>query len=299
MFKNRKRFEALRSLTLESGQEELERLIRRRKEEANSEVNSPTNHSRNSSVDSMMRTHPSVRSPGLTNVPENGAFAIGDDDDSDDDTQGTPLSPVQSSPSAHNSHVTSIPSAEPVPSQLRGMSEKARGKMPAGVPSFSRQNSSASLSQLTPTTSHQGVFVPTPTWIDTWLPDLPLHTILTLLSHPDPPKTLPETIDQNPLRLHSFEWTSLSLGWYESLLWGFIFTAEMVVQNGTVGVWNGTHVRLFRVQQEQARGPSLMKPMGAVDAVGSRLVNGIGSLRIRGGNNEAPERTSTRGIRDV
>lgn len=56
----------------------------------------------------------------------------------------------------------------------------------------------------------------------------------------------------------------------------------MVVQKGTVGVWNGTNIRLFRVEKEVQRGPSLMKPMGAVDAVGSNLVQRIGSLSLRG-----------------
>ena len=55
----------------------------------------------------------------------------------------------------------------------------------------------------------------------------------------------------------------------------------MVVQKGTVGVWNGTTVRLFKVEKEAARGPSLMKPMGAVDAVGSNLVMRIGGLNRR------------------
>ena len=58
----------------------------------------------------------------------------------------------------------------------------------------------------------------------------------------------------------------------------------MVQQKGTVGVWNGTAIKLFRVQQDVARGPSLMKPMGAVDAVGSRLVSGVQSLGIRSGS---------------
>ena len=55
----------------------------------------------------------------------------------------------------------------------------------------------------------------------------------------------------------------------------------MVVQKGTVGVWNGTNVRLFRVEKETARGPSLMKPMGAVDAGGCILVQWIGRLSFR------------------
>ena len=294
VFQYRKRFEALRTFTLESGREELERIERRKKEDG---AQSPNTHSRNSSVDSL-RSPPSVQSPGLSNVPEDGTFAIGEDDDSENETEGTPFTPTHSSPS-HDSRATSVSSAggEPLPSQLRGMSEKARGKMPAGQPSFSRQNSSTSLSnQLTPVMTG-GIFAPTPGWIDSWLPTLPLHTIITLLSHPAPTKSLPQTIDPSPPRSHFFEWTPLSLGWYESLLWGFIFAAEMVVQSGAVGVWNGTGVRLFRVQHEQARGPSLMKPMGAVDAVGSRLVSGIGNLRIRGGGPATggePER-----VRDV
>ena len=84
----------------------------------------------------------------------------------------------------------------------------------------------------------------------------------------------------------------MSLGWYESLLWGFIFASEMVVQKGTVGVWNGTNVRLFRVEKEAQRGPSLMKPMGAVDAVGSNLVQRIGNLSLRG--ESQPKRGPTR-----
>ncbi len=170
--------------------------------------------------------------------------------------------PSQSSPSTHNSRTASISSSteEPLPTQLRGMSEKARGKMPAGQPSFSRQNSTTSLNNHAATISSPiSGFDPTALWIDSWLPTLPLHTILTLLSSPSPPKELPPGLDPTPPRVHLFEWTPLSLGWYESLLWGFIFASEMVVQKGTVGVWNGTAVRLFKVETVAAKGPSLMK----------------------------------------
>ena len=264
VFKSRKRFEALRSFTLESGQLEIERSKQRSKEAAeNSHAPaSPTRTSRNSSVDSI-RSPLSVRTPKLSDVPEEGgAFAIGDDDESEDEDQELLRTPSQSSLSAHNSGNTSTSSSaeEPLPTQLRGMSEKARGKMPAGQPSFSRQNSTASLSNhaasISPSTSG---FDPTAHWIDSWLPLLPLHTILTLLASPSLPKQLPPGLDPSPPRTHLFEWTSLSLGWYESLLWGFIFASEMVVQKGTVGVWNGTAVRLFKVETVAATGPSLMK----------------------------------------
>lgn len=57
----------------------------------------------------------------------------------------------------------------------------------------------------------------------------------------------------------------------------------MIVQKGTVGVWNGTAVRLFKVERGEVGGPSLRMPMGAVDAVGGRLVGALGGLSLRGG----------------
>ena len=71
----------------------------------------------------------------------------------------------------------------------------------------------------------------------------------------------------------------------------------MAAQRGTAGIWNSTNIRLFKVEKEAARGPSLMKPMGAVDAVGSNLVQRIGSLTVRGAA-EAPK-PAAGGVRDV
>lgn len=275
----------------------------RRKEAAESSdpPTSPTHTSRTNSVDSI-RSPQSARTPSLSNVPEEStAFAIGDDEDSSD----AEVAPTPSSPSAqNNSRTPSLSSSinDPLPTQLRGMSEKARGKMPAGQPSFSRQNSTTSLSSHAAATtlmspSAPGGFDPTAHWIDSWLPTLPLHTSLTLLASPTPPRTLPPGLDATPPRVHLFEWTPLSLGWYESLLWGFIFASEMVVQKGTVGVWNGTNVRLFKVETAAFAGPSLMKPMGAVDAVGSRLVSGVASLGVgRGGGGEGARGTTARDV---
>lgn len=93
--------------------------------------------------------------------------------------------------------------------------------------------------------------------------------------------------EPSPIRVHSFEWSPLSMGWYESLLWGFVFSSEMVVGTasgatpGTVGVWNGTGIRLFKVQEAATQGPTLLAPRGAVDAVGSNLVQRIGNLSLR------------------
>jgi hypothetical protein len=51
---------------------------------------------------------------------------------------------------------------------------------------------------------------------------------------------------------------------------------------GTVGVWNGTAVRLLQVQEAKREGPSLSRPKGAVDPVGSKLVQGVQGLNLGG-----------------
>lgn len=89
------------------------------------------------------------------------------------------------------------------------------------------------------------------------------------------------------------------MGWYESLLWGFIFASEMIVGTasgatpGTVGVWNGTRIKLFKVQEAAAQGPTLLAPKGAVDAVGSNLVQRIGNLSLRRSNGQESQSQSS------
>lgn len=155
------RFQALRDFTLESGQQELERL--KAKVEAES-----ASLSRQNSIDST-RSPSAARSPSLGNVPEeSNAFAIGDDEeDEDEDHVTTPTVGQSSTQFTSRSRTPSLSSAEDaVPLQLRGMSEKARGKMPMGQPSFSRQNSTTSLNSLTPTTiGMNGSFTPTAEWV--------------------------------------------------------------------------------------------------------------------------------------
>ncbi|KAF2113853.1 high-temperature-induced dauer-formation protein-domain-containing protein [Lophiotrema nucula] len=305
--RSQKRFQALRNFTLESGQEEIERQNQLKKEQG-SELR------RADSIDSL-RSPTLPRTPTLAEVPEeNNAFTIGDDDDSDDDdhTPEPPRSP--SLPHSGASRSASIASSvdDTVPLQLRGMSEKARGKRPVGQPAFSRQNSTTSLMSIsTPILGGNEFFTPSTAWIESWLPELPLHTILTLISElapvlQNPDGTSSDTaaalnairdtqvrgIDPSPIRVHLFEWSPLSLGWYESLLWGFIFAGEMLVAKGTAGVWNNTAIRLFKVQETAALTPSLLAPRGAVDAVGSNLVQRIGSLNLRGANTttQTPQR---------
>ncbi|QRD94705.1 high-temperature-induced dauer-formation protein-domain-containing protein [Aspergillus flavus] len=323
ILKHRRRFEAVQEFTLESGQQEIERQSERRKSEGGSYdfVSSPVL----SATEDDPHTASGARSP-LGRIPEeHSPFAIGGDDS--DDEREEQKTPAQSSPSVQSSRRPSISSAvdESVPLQLRGMSEKARGKMPAGQPSFSRQNSITSQSSMSAAfpTAPNG-FTPTVAW--SWLPDLPLHTILTIISAIMPhipesalqstsspeartlinnlPSFAEEPMIQSiiseppPTRVHSFEWSALSMGWYESLLWGFIFSSEMVVGSasgatpGTVGVWNGTGVKLFKVQEAAAQGPTLLAPKGAVDAVGSNLVQRIGNLSLRRASTQDSQNSS-------
>jgi hypothetical protein len=169
IIRSRKKFQALRDFTLESGQEEIERQNQLRKEGNGAEL------SRQTSIDSL-RSPTAARTPSLGNVPEeNSAFAIGsDDEDSDAETSPPPeqRSPVQSPPlggSRGASRSASIASSidESVPLQLRGMSEKARGKMPVGQPTFSRQNSVTSLASFsaTPSLGANEFFTPSVTWV--------------------------------------------------------------------------------------------------------------------------------------
>lgn len=309
ILKNKKRIEALRTFTLESGQEEVERRNRRRKE-SGGHIDPFEPGSVRSSIDSVRSpTSAHARQSALEEVPENGAFAIGDDEDDEDedsdedDHQPTPAQSTSSEAQSQHSSPSNTMEEEVLPTQLRGMSEKARGKMPASIRTFSRQNSSTSLGAYSLSgQSQSGAFEPTAHWIDSWLPELPLHTLLTVTQQVSalvPPQALSGDsaspavlkrikgielvgVDVSAPRVHSFEWSQLALGWYESLLWGIIFTSEMQIAKGTMGIWNGTSIKLFRVQETAAEGPTLTSPRGAVDAVGSNIVSRIGQLNLRG-----------------
>ena len=118
-----------------------------------------------------LRSPQSARTPTLSDVPEeDGAFAIGDDEDEDFDGEDQIMRPTPSpsSPYTHHSPSPSVASSvdDAAPLQLRGMSEKARGKMPAGQVSFSRVNSTTSLSSQTAALmSANPGFTPSAYWV--------------------------------------------------------------------------------------------------------------------------------------
>ncbi|KAB8360742.1 hypothetical protein FH972_024477 [Carpinus fangiana] len=319
ILRSQKRFFALRDLIIGGGESALERLAHLRKEAA-ATAEPSTILARDTSFEDMRR--PNGRPPTTAPAPAadpNEAFTIGDDEDEDEDEPtATPVR--SSSQSQQTSRAGSISGSveDAVPAQ-RGMSEKARGKLPAGSPAFRRHGSTASLGSISLAMGPPGSrFEPSSEWMQSWLPGLPVQTSLTIIEQlvPHlPPQIASSTSSQSltvirrteitgleaaPVRVQIFEWSPLSLGWYESLLWGLIFSSEMAMFKGAPSVWKGTNVRLFRVQETAAQGPSLMAPRGAVDAVGSNLVQRIGSLNFGGAAAPALQRNNSGGvIRDV
>ncbi|KAK6347142.1 hypothetical protein TWF696_007221 [Orbilia brochopaga] len=340
ILRSHKRFETLRSFTLESGKAEIEKQRRLRKDSA-SDIMQPE-----SPTLSRTNTARSTPDPALPADPD--TFQIGDSDDSE--TEGTVRTTRSSSAvmtptsTTFESRGNSIDDSMPI--QLRGMSEKARGKLPMGQ--LSRQNSAMSISSHSSAMAYNsaGEFVPSPEWIETWLPLLPLHTILTVIQELSPqlravlskhsrqssvasvsstngtqaqsPGLPPQQqqqenttsvsmlerirtteipgVEPSPIKCYTFEWSSMALGWYESLLWGLIFVSEMTVGKGTVGVWNGTGVRLFKVQETAPEGPSLRAPKGAVDAVATTLIDRLSNVNLSalsGGGPAAGAATAT------
>lgn len=164
-----KHFYALRDFAIEGGKAELERNAQLRKELAEDPLRLMYSPSRNVSTESL-RSSMRARPPLLSNVPEDSSnFAIGDDDDDDDsDDEVRPIPTPSSRASEDQSRRTSIADSvdDAVPLQTRGMSEKARGKLPAHQLSFVRHNSSASLSSMAMASYRQnGSFEPDATWV--------------------------------------------------------------------------------------------------------------------------------------
>ncbi|KAK2679520.1 Hid-1/Ecm30 [Fusarium oxysporum f. sp. vasinfectum] len=273
ILKNKKRVEALRSFTLESGQEEIERRNRRRKDSGH-HFDPFDAASVRSSVDSLRSPNSAQpRHSSLEEVPEDAP-----------------------------SRRSSTPNVEDaVPTQLRGMSEKARGKMPAGVPSFSRQNSTTSLGGRSISGQSQaGAFEPTTHWIDSWLLELPLHTILAVIQQVSallPRQELaadiptPETLR----RISGVHVVGIEPSAPPCTFFRMVPARVGLVSRGTMGIWNGTAIKLFRVQETAPEGPTLTSPRGAVDAVGSNIVSRIGQINLRGGpqgNSQPPQRNN-------
>lgn len=136
-------------MTIEGALTELDRQGQERKDRGG-EVAGANNASRGTSIDSI-RSPTSVRSPTLSDVPEDDRFAIGDDDDND----------------------------EMLEEHQRRLSEKARGKQPAmRLSTTSRTASTSSIQTLSSAQS----FRPSQEWLESWYAQLPLDTIFRAIN---------------------------------------------------------------------------------------------------------------------
>jgi hypothetical protein len=132
-----------------------------------------------------------------------------------------------------------------------------------------RQSSTSSILSQTLTPPNKGRFTPTPTWIDSWQPALPLGPVLTMLDHLVPQvkdlcSTQSLTSDSQvleflrkvtlvgilphpqPIQIRRFQWGEALVIWFRSMLWGQAYVFSLT---GT-GVWNGTNIKLFQIKHE-------------------------------------------------
>lgn len=160
----------MRDFTVEGALAEIDRLTMERKDTG--ELVSPRTSARNNSIDNP-RSPSSLRSSSLGNVPEDSAFAIGDDEDEDGEASNADLNDSRPT-SAGGSAVE-----EALPLQSRSMSEKARGKQPIGYGNFSRStsrnNSNVSLPSMSAGSTHSQSFVPNYQWVSL-CHDFPIST---------------------------------------------------------------------------------------------------------------------------
>lgn len=315
--RSRKRFQALRDFSIEGAVAEIDRRAQEMKDRnvnlstaaMGSDVRNPV---RKGSVESS-RSPPGPQSPRLRDLPENGVFAIGEDDEDENESRYSTRLPQSTE---------SMSVEDAVPLQSRSMSDKARGKQPVGQTTFSRSTSrntsTASLpslntvtqaSTVSPSTSSQFPFRPSVEWLETWIPHLPLHTILQVIDHELTKSSRHTSVDTDSPALsatdnnmndsaptvgtprqsdppsegrlpqsQAFVWTSASLGWYLSLLWGLIYASDIATNKGINGIWTGTNIRLFNVINSQGSQISLKSPKGAVDYVGDSIARRISNF---------------------
>lgn len=165
-----KRFEALRNFTLESGQEEIDRQKRHKKDRGGAVNETPGMTYELPSDPPATPSSPHPTSGSEYPAPPS-QFEIGDDEDSDeedkpkDQPSASSRDPVSSTVQSRTSSISSSVE-EAVPLQLRAMSEKARGKLPEGA--FQRQASTTSLASHvsgTGTATSMAGFTPSPSWV--------------------------------------------------------------------------------------------------------------------------------------
>ncbi|OLL26340.1 Ubp5-interacting protein ftp105 [Neolecta irregularis DAH-3] len=214
--RNHERFEALRDFTLDGALLEIEKIKNSQNDIATKGVTS--------SIDSKDTIATGI--PANQLEPSSSAFSVVDDDG---DKSLLPQEHSSSLPAS--SSLQSQESLQVVlPAHGRFLSEKARGKLPEGAGPRSPESDVVSLAFRTCKASGtSGPFTPSQEWVESWLPRLPLYTILTLVAQlaprlkdtTDPTYLIAQLQELNESRVHPtdtpssqpFVWTAQATGW--------------------------------------------------------------------------------------
>ncbi|CCG85129.1 Putative uncharacterized protein [Taphrina deformans PYCC 5710] len=318
ILRSHERFEALQDLTLMSGVQTVNEIrkskakkaaakrteILRNKDHAHDKSGSSVEHIQGSMPDEVTTVSESSHLNDDTN--ESSISALDNNKFSDTVTTSDYKSSVITQvPHSRKPSMSSDLDFPPPSPQI--MSEKARGKLPEGVV-LNRQNSSSSIksahSVLQQFPSGDENFDPSEAWFETWFPNLDMSAITTVLNSMagEVTRLTQETPDPRPIikflqtaklegvtpqtpNPRTFVWSEQAKVWFESLLFGYIYLSETQIGNGAVGVWTGTNVKLFRVQNDpNASDPGSLFRIGqighGVDAVATQLANKFNTVTL-------------------
>ncbi|KAG5518690.1 hypothetical protein PMAC_002659 [Pneumocystis sp. 'macacae'] len=133
--------------------------------------------------------------------------------------------------------------------------------------------------------------------VKSWHSCLKLDAILTVLKQLKPkidniafsalnPDIILETLssldvefDIETPKLKYFVQNNQTVNKIEGLLWGHIYVSETKFLAGAIGIWTGTSIKLFKIQ-ETKHSPSLLNPKGAVDAVAKTVIDKVKYIQI-------------------
>ncbi|KAH9934896.1 high-temperature-induced dauer-formation protein-domain-containing protein [Fomitopsis serialis] len=274
-----KAFEGLGTFTLARGLREIRRIQQAKEERARAgEANADKGKGRANDQDEEQPHEEKarlLRNESNADYPTNADSAANTRSNSEDDA------------------VTAMPlmsptlSEHPLSGRATERSEKARGKMRAGM-ALSLEMT-GSLESLAASTVGRNGFVPTQEWVTSWQQGLPLDIIMLVVSELlpkiqelqsslNPANANGAVVDlikstnlehilpkPGPLSARRFVWSDASIIWLTSLIWGEVYVRGM----SPLGIWNSTNVRLFLVKHAEAQSRPITEAV--TNAVGGLL----------------------------
>ncbi|KTW29776.1 hypothetical protein T552_04096 [Pneumocystis carinii B80] len=298
ILRSSERFELLKNFTLEKALIELEKNSEFKKNELNNVKNDTKEFHKDNTCFSEKSPLPQ------TSFQDNNPFVIEDDESNSQETNSentTVTDKLSKGKSSISLIGTSTSAFESHKINNSFISEKAKGKLPERLKSSSdfTKTNPFHLNTYTPKSilKTKENFTPTEDWVKSWHSSLDLDTILTIIKQLKPkindiasstpnPNIILEALsslsidfditDTEPI---PFICNDHTLTRIEGLLWGHIYVAETNFSTGAIGIWTGTSIKLFRIQ-ETKHSPSLLSPKGAVDAVAKSVIDKVGNLNF-------------------